>query len=79
MKNINIADYALDIELLNTLRKSDKEYVKDLYTQLLYSVDEGVNSIQLRFNTLYYGGYLKRVDQIERSNKLKKILNKDGE
>lgn len=79
MKNINIADYALDIELLNTLRKSDKEYVKDLYTQLLYSVDEGVNSIKLRFNTLYYGGYLKRVDQIERSNKLKKILNKDGE
>ena len=79
MKNLNINDYCIDMDSIIDLDEQKRTIILDLYQQLLHSVDDSLKSLEIRFNTLRYNGYLKRVSHIERSEKLKKILDKDND
>jgi hypothetical protein len=73
----NIKDYYLIIEKIIDLPSSKRNFIMDMYKDMLYRFGEpSSNDLVLSiFNTLEMGGYIKNRQIEERENKLGDLIN----
>ncbi len=72
---MDLKNYYLDIEKLNSISLDISSKIHDYYRDMIYCYQDGRTSIsESIFNTLYNNGYLKNI----REEKIDNILNGDN-
>jgi hypothetical protein len=73
----NIKDYYLLIEKIIDLPSSKRNFIMDMYKDMLYRFGDPSSKdlVSSLFNTLEMGGYIANRTEVERQQKLSELVN----